>query len=254
MKTLLLQNVSTVETRTVKQAVALSNKDEYNVVRVDIDSLLTYWEVDPSYIPVGSVEFVRAFMEVSGIKEPEINPYPITERKFLHRKVYSGKCPEEGIWFIKPKKLKLFNGFVYDASKPYLDFTAYEREQIDVMLENVHQEYWISEAVDFLSEWRYYIDRGQILGYARYDEEGEDDAPEPEIDSVKEYVDLLELIYYKGLMNHPYVLDFGVLSTGETALVEYNAPWAIGLYGGALTPKQYLKFLIDGWEQSVLNI
>ena len=80
-----------------------------------------------------------------------------------------------------------------------------------------------------------------ILGSARYDSEGHDDAPSPCLDVVRACVATMGL-------GHPYVLDFGVLANGETALVEANDAFAIGLYRGALSPRQYLAFLQARWS------
>ncbi len=263
MRTIILQNVSTKETRTVKQAILLSDKDEYKLIRSDIVELSKHKDdLLNRAVPIGSVEFVREAMNVAGIKEPEIHPYPIREYKFLQREISSTTLKElltslfefTGNFkkFIKPKKIKLFTGFVFGVDSSQRYDSDFLHEQLCLLLRNPDEELFVSDVVDFLSEWRYYINDGQILGYARYDEEGDDGAPEPDINIVKEYVYLYEfflnVIYTKRHTNPPYVLDFGVLSTGETALVEYNAPWAIGLYGDALTPKQYLKFLIDGWD------
>lgn len=256
MKTLLLQNVSTIETRTVKQAVCLSDKHEYNIIRLDIDSIISYWHVDSSYVPIGSVEFVREFMRIKSIKEPEIDPYPNRDYRFLHREISTSNLKEilksffifDSSYkkFIKPKKVKLFTGFIIGTDSSQIYSSDFLYEQICALLRYPEEELFVSGVVDFLSEWRYYIQDNKVIGYARYDEEGEDDAPEPVLDVVQEYAGLLN-------KQHPYVLDFGVTSNYDTVLVEYNAPWAIGLYGNAITPKQYLKFLIDGWEQSVLG-
>lgn len=236
MKTnIIVQNVSTVETRTVLHAIALS--DDYNLIRSDISEVSKF-----NGIPVGSVEFVRAYMKSHDIKEPEINPYPISTFRYLKRNVQKRRgingydLPDR--FFVKPTKLKLFTGFVFESyAKSYDDFT---REQLEILSKHPSNDYWISNVVDFCSEWRYYIQNNEIIGYARYDD-GEDESPEPKIGIVTEYKNLLGI-------KTPYVLDFGVLSNGETALVEFNAPWAIGLYQGALTPTEYLNFLIEGWR------
>jgi|688.fasta_scaffold113424_3 hypothetical protein len=258
MKTLILQNVSTKEIRTVVQAVALADKNEYCIIRSDIDDLEKYSEELRSAIPVGSVEFVRKAMEIAGFKEPMIDPYPITDEKYLHRKVQKidliGHCFFPFFdGFVKPTKLKQFTGFVYDP-KDYSD--EYLNEQKESLYEayrdscKIHKSYevWTSDVVKFMGEWRYYIQNEKIIGYARYDDDDEnpEELQEPDKSLIKEYISKLEI-------KHPYVLDFGILSTGETALVEYNPPFAIGLYGDALSPKQYLSFLEEGWEWILLQ-
>lgn len=249
MKTLILQNVSTKEIRTVVQAVAIADKNEYKIVRVDILDLESYSKELKTATPVGSVEFVRKAMEVVGIPEPEINPYPITDEKYLRRKVQKidliGHCFFPFFHgFVKPTKLKQFTGFVYSHKE---DSDEYLCEQKELLYEAYRDsdkskcyEVWISDVIKFMGEWRYYIQNSNIVGYARYDENDED-VNEPDISMVEEYISRLEI-------NHPYVLDFGVLDSGETALVEYNDFWSIGLYGNALSPKKYLEMLIERFE------
>lgn len=246
MRTLILQNVSTKEIRTVVQAVAIADKGEYKIIRVDISDLESYSQELKTATPIGSVEFVRKAMEIAGIKEPEINPYPITDEKYLHRKVRKIEHCFFPFFdgFVKPTKLKQFTGFVYDTKD---DFDEYLNEQKELLFEvyrntdkSKSYEVWTSDIVDFLAEWRYYIRNEKIVGYARYDD-NEEEIQEPDISLIKEYISKLEI-------KHPYVLDFGILSTGATALVEYNDFWSIGLYENALSPKDYLEMLIERFD------
>lgn len=253
MNNLILQNVSTKEIRTVVQAVALSDKNEYNIIRSDIDQLNNYSEELKTGVPIGSVEFVRKAMEIAGIREPEINPYPNDEGKYLQRKVKKvdliGHCFFPFYYgFVKPTKLKQFTGFVYD---PKEDSDEYVNEQKKLLyaayMDSDSYKIWISDVVNFIGEWRYYIQDEKIIGYARYDDDDEnpEKLQEPDKSLIKEYISKLQI-------KHPYVLDFGVLSTGETALVEFNDFWALGLYENAITPKQYLECLIERWK-SIIN-
>jgi len=119
----------------------------------------------------------------------------------------------------------------------------YIKEQVKVLLSLPDtEEIWLSDVVDFLSEFRYYIDNGEVVGFARYDESDEEgDNLIPDLTVVKNFVAKLN-------KSHPYVLDFGVLKSGETALVEYNAFYAIGLYPDAITAKKYLELLVKYWD------
>ena len=252
MKNLLLQNVSTREIRVVIQAVALSEKDEYHVLRSDIDDIHKHKEYLNTATPIGSVEFVRKTMEVAGIEEPEVNPYPIIEEKFLKRKVEKIDLIGHAFFpyfygFVKPTKLKQFTGFVYD---PKEDSDEYLSEQKELFFEAYRNsdkttgyEVWTSEVVNFIGEWRYYIQNENIVGYARYDDDDEnpEELQEPNLSLIKEYISKIQI-------KHPYVLDFGILDTGETVLVEYNDFWAIGLYENVLHPKKYLEMLVERFE------
>lgn len=44
-----------------------------------------------------------------------------------------------------------------------------------------------------------------------------------------------------------YAIDFGVLSTGETALVEMNDGFSLGAYN--IGPKVYMDLIIARWEE-----
>ena len=246
MITVILQNVSTKETRTVVQAVALSDKNKYNVIRSDIDNLSNYSEELKTAVPIGSVEFVRKAMEIAGIQEPEVNPYPNDEGKYLQRKVQKIDLIGHAFFpvyrgFVKPTKLKQFSGFVYSTKEESDEYLCEQKELLYEAYRNFDKsngyEVWISDVVLFMGEWRYYIQNEKIIGYARYDEHLEE-LQEPDRSLIKEYISKLEI-------KHPYVLDFGILSTGETALVEYNDFWAIGLYENAITPNQYLECLVE---------
>ena len=178
-------------------------------------------------VPVGTVEFVREAMKLAGIKEPPNITYPETLKRFLKRSIrltnlnnlkdLKGK-------FIKPVETKLFTGFVYDGSN---------LNQPESLL------IWESEVVQWISEYRVYVLNKEILGYARYDSNEEESCFELELvnEMIKEFNDSPKA----------YTLDVGVLSNGETALVEVNDAWAIGLYRGAISARDYANFLNTRW-------
>lgn len=253
MKTLIIQNVSTKEIRTVIQAVYLSDKDEYKVIRTDIQDLEKYKDVLETAIPIGSVEFVRKAMEIAWIMEPYIDPYPGYHELLISgvndlfsRDIYLDKVCKKNIQnfvgkFVKPTRLKQFNGFVYTDQDPIDEFT---KEQKSIFESLVNDHVWVSDVVNFISEFRYYIRDHKIIGYARYDENEQEDVPEPDITVIENYISVLS----KCNFNFPYALDFGVLDNNKTALVEFTDFWAIGLYGHALKPKEYLEMLIERYE------
>jgi hypothetical protein len=152
--------------------------------------------------------------------------------------------------FVKPFNIKQFNGFVFDPNKIITDYSDHDVEQLNIVLSMKLEEFiWISDVVNFIYEYRYYIQNGEIIGHARYDDLEEENVPEPNLQIVKSYINLLSCLYK--WKNKPYCLDFGVLDSGETCMVELNEAWAIGLYGDALNSKEYLNFLIAGWKYLV---
>lgn len=232
------------EVRTISQAVMLS--DGLRTLRCTIEALPNHQEVIAGgrCLPVGSVEFMRAAMALAGIEEPPSVPYPQALRPWLRRHVRQGTVAEvNGRCFVKPAQLKRFDGFVLDTESPPADGDQHARGQYAVFQSLWPTEkLWISDPVEFLSEWRYYVAGGKILGLGRYDPDGEEDAPAPDPDEVRAAIAAWG-------RSEPYALDMGVLADGRTALVEVNEAWAIGLYEKALAPKAYLAYLAAGWEQ-----
>lgn len=252
----LLQDISTYETRAISQACMLT---DVKVHRTSLGMLQTLFDFKAELLrgelmPVGSVEFVSECFSVMGIDLPNWLTYPEELEEFLHRKTKIRSATylrmqnfSQGLAkpvFIKPVKLKLFNGFVFYPSRKREDYDEHDQEQLDIVMSlDSSSILYVSEVVDFQSEWRYYIDDNKIIGSARYDD-GPDAALAPEMDVVLQMIEAMP-------MSHPYTLDVGRLSTGGTALVETNDAWAIGLYGRALEPKAYLNFLGKRWKSIV---
>jgi len=163
---------------------------------------------------------------------------------YLHRRVLeslkSDIDPTSDV-FVKPSyEIKAFTGFCLQASD------AYNLEEYAAVPENT--PCWVVDRVRFVSELRYYVARPGTAPYGRYDD-GDDDAPLPDTAIVDEMADLL---WQK--LRHPFAMDVGVLSTGETALIEMNDAWAIGLYKAALSPLDYYKFLRARWDSVLCEI
>lgn len=239
--TVLLQNLPTRESRVVRSACMLL--DGWRVVNSRICELAALKsDLIAGALPVGSVEFVREAMRIAGIVEPQNLSYPGAAIDFLYRSVHLSTAGEVlGRWFVKPVKTKLFTGFVFDTMAKPNTYSPHDREQYDAFMAlDAREPVWVSEDVTWTSEWRYYVQGGQIVGEARYDQSDDENAPVPSKATV------LDCVAQLGI-KHPYAIDFGVLTSGETALVEVNDAFAIGLYGDAMGPKEYLAFLSERW-------
>lgn len=200
-------------------------------------------------LPVGSVEFVREAMSVAGVNEPLCMSYPQVLCDHLLRDVRKQAVGDALATprplFVKPVSTKLFTGFVFrpDATD---EMTAQDRESLDVLRSlRASSHVWVSEPVEFVSEWRYYVKHGRILGAGRYDQDGEDDAPIPDPVVVEAGANTLAT---HGRLS-AFALDYGVLADGRTALVEVNDFWALGLYRGTLSVGDYLSMLCVRWQE-----
>lgn len=210
MNKVILQLPGSFETRAIRTAAMLS--DNVLVINSTLESLKDHVQhLQDRALPVGSVEFVRQAMDVLQITEPANLSYPAAAIPYLQRKVVGTLCEHDQI-----------QRAAFLATPP------------DAMV-------WVSEPVQWQSEWRYYVSGGQVIGKARYDEDGADNAAVPDLMVVQACMADIAI-------KHPYAIDFGVMSTGETALVEVNDAWAIGLYSRALEPRAYLEFLRSRWD------
>jgi hypothetical protein len=93
-----------------------------------------------------------------------------------------------------------------------------------------------AEPVAFVSEWRYFVLRGTVVGTAHYKS---DCFTHPDATTVRSAV-----AAYTGAPS-AYGLDFGVTADGRTILVEANDGFALGCYG--LDPVIYADMLEARW-------
>ncbi len=200
-------------------------------------------------VPIGSVEFVRKAMALAGIGEPENFSYPAPLHPYLMRQVSQRMAGSVlGHWFVKPTTTKAFSGFVFDTLGDPAKLCEHEHGQYDVFMAlPPDAQVWVSEPVSWLSEFRYYVVDGEVLGQSRYDD-GQDTVPVPDRYLVAEMA-----LVMASSVNAPvaFGLDVGVLESGETALVECNDSWALGYYTGSISHGDYIGMLRRRWEQLV---
>lgn len=242
---IILQNTGDAEARAVRMAAMLN--DSISVTNASFEALDGHCEkLKNGALPVGSVQFVRRAMELAGITEPQNMSYPPGCEPYARRKIWCSTAGQVlnmvGIRFIKSVDTKVFTGFVLDSDAGALGLNNHDQIQFNALCALASDaSVWVSEPVQWISEFRYYVMNSEILGYARYDQEEAEVVPEPNLAVVKQCITDLAIV-------HPYALDMGVLSTGETAIVEANDAWAIGLYGGAMKPGDYVRFLSNRWN------
>jgi hypothetical protein len=188
---------------------------------------------------IGSVPFVKAALTALGKALPLPNPYPEVLREYLHRTV--AVVPMKAALaliersqtpvFIKPAdRWKSFNGCVPADGR-------------DIRLNGAsrNQNVWMSDAVRFDSEWRVYVLQGEISHLAWYDGERERQ-PDSQVihKAVERYVETGAPV--------GFAIDFGVLSTGETVLVEVNDGFSVGAYE-AVEPLAYTTLIASRWSE-----
>jgi len=129
--------------------------------------------------------------------------------------------------FIKPVETKLFTGAMLNNFSKISYFTPFLDQD---------PECWVSHEVKFLSEWRGFVHKGELVDLRHY---SGNFRLQPDLS----FADTL-------IENGPfdiaaYTVDLGVADglSLTTVVVEFNDFWAIGSYG--LEPKVYAQMLSD---------
>ena len=188
----------------------------------------------------GGVPVVEDALTVLGITVPLADNLPVALAKYRGRKVwtstwgelrvrYGRSGPPEPLWV---KSLRRNKGTPSIAVYGADDIAA------TAGLPDNH-EVLVSEYVIFVSEWRCFVCRGKILDLCRY--QGDVfQYPDPQV--VKNAV-----LDYSSIGPAGYGIDFGVLTNGQTVLVEVNEGYSLGPYG--LESTEYAELLEARWLQ-----
>jgi hypothetical protein len=195
-------------------------------------------------VPVvgGLAAMHRAFRAI-GVPIPEPIDYPASIAKFRGRKIWRSTLGEVLLLnskrsakpvFVKPaKQAKLFTGFVLDTPDSALAILHIDEET----------EVFVSEVVHFLTEYRVYILRGEIVGCQNY-------AGDPflSIDRVTTEVAIRDF-QNSGDAPVAYALDMGMRNDCCTRLVEANDAYSLGCYN--LAEDKYVNMLLARWGELV---
>lgn len=188
---------------------------------------------DKCDIIVGYSGPVKTRLKDFDIEIPCID-YPDSIKQYLGREIRKSTLntinnnPELWNTFIKPVKTKSFSGRVVRSAHDLMGCShGYQDEEI-----------YVSEVLDFLSEYRIFVRYGQILDMRHYHGKW-DVLPNTDIirNCVNDYNDSPKA----------YAIDFGVTSDGRTCLIEVNVSGSIGSYG--LNPVLYAKFMSARWAE-----
>jgi hypothetical protein len=198
-----------------------------------------------SSLVVGDMPCIYGALKQLGIPIPVANSYPKSLSSFMHRRIWEStvgalvhKLHEGGSGniFAKPAgRQKVFTGQIFATPSD-----LYHLHRI-----SHRQPIYCSEPVRWLSEYRVYVCRSRILSVDYY--QGAADI-KPDIAVIEAAVMALA---DAGEAHSGYATDFGVLKSGETALVEMNDGFAVGAYG--IGAQDYTDMLIARWEELLLE-
>jgi hypothetical protein len=151
------------------------------------------------------------------------------------KEVYDNVTSDEQVKpvFVKSKDQKHITGFVCNN---FTDFTR------NCTGHELNKPIYISDVVDFKSEYRTYIHRHNIVGCIRY-------KGDYSLAPNKTIVEDMLYALRNTKMPVSYSIDVGVTSTGETLLVECNDGFALGNYG--IPARLYAEMNRDRWYQMI---
>lgn len=188
----------------------------------------------------GTIPVCHEALRQLDIAIPEPDDYPECLTPYLHRRVWTDTVrgieervyADSGPFFAKPRtRLKRFTGHVF-ASPGDLAYLQGASRKTSVLCSN---------AVEWVSEYRVFVLHGNIVGIRPY---AGDTMIAPEESVIAEAISTWEA---SGRAYAAYAIDFGVLETGVTALVELNDGFSIGSYG--LDRAIYTDFIITRWQE-----
>ncbi|MDI9637578.1 ATP-grasp domain-containing protein [Geitlerinema splendidum] len=197
--------------------------------------------LDGESLVVGDMPCISGALKQLSIPEPQPNDYPTSLHKFLHRRVWQSTLEElerglrEGCYpatFVKPAtRRKRFTGCVFESEYDLSQVYGVSRQE----------KVLCSEVVAWLSEYRIYVVHSEIRNVDWY--AGNADIP-IDIEEVRRAIQVLDQAKesYAG-----YAIDFGVLASGQTALVEMNDGFAVGAY--SIDSKNYTDMIWARWEE-----
>lgn len=224
--------VTLVEKRTIRHASMLAPEGSIEIVSSTLDGIDDA-PANRHAVPVGTVEFCRAWMERGGIREPDPLDFPVSLRRFLGRNVErleNYAAAPLGAW-VKPVRTKAWDAHVKAAGTP------------------PEGEVWASGPLRLIAEWRVYVLNGRALGLGRYDD-GEDDDLEF---CQQTLADMLSAFSGSGEAPRAYALDIALTHDSKTVLIEATDAWAIGYYKGSCSPTHYAELLASRWREIAGN-
>lgn len=202
---------------------------------------LTESMVTSASMIVGSVESYTYALNLLGVDAGRPNYYPNELTKFLGREIKLALLAQlrEDVnsvpVFAKPAhQYKLFDGQV---------FTHENVAELDWLHEDTLV--WMSDVVQFRSEFRVYVLNGKILGCCQYT---------GEVDDMPDMKMVLEAVSIMSSQDDVsgFALDVGNDNLGRTWLVEYTDGFALGVYKG-LTPSDYYCLLQARWNDFAIQ-
>lgn len=199
----------------------LGNNIEYVTCELNVITDNDYFngsEYSSGYCPIGTVEFVCAYFEKTGVEMPK----PINIPPCLNLFQYTNR---EVINLDKSFIETFFNGKIFDNNYFVKSNTKIKSEINKVYSKGdkiPEDEIMISELIDIDSEYRCFVFNNELVGIQNY---SGDFKIFPDISKIEEIIKS-----YKNYSPIAYTLDVAI-SEGKTVIIECHDFFSCGLYG-----------------------
>ena len=210
-------------------------------VRFFLPEELPTLPLTPETIVVGGMGTTRTALEQVAGRLPSLSGVPAVLSPYLGRECWRTtpgevRLAERFPVFVKPyEDAKFFTGKVIHSSAE-MEALMEPRPNHPAMTEDF--PLLAQEPIVFLSEWRFFVLRGKVLGASHY---AGDALAFPAAGVVR-----LALGAFQGAPAG-YSADFGVSDDGRTLLVEINDGYSLG--SGGLVANLYAELLEARWDE-----
>ncbi|MBP0020550.1 MAG: ATP-grasp domain-containing protein [Cyanobacteria bacterium SBLK] len=208
-------------------------------------------KLDCESLLAGEIPIVLSALKQLKISFVKIRDYPNSLEQFFHRRIWQSSLGKletrlhqgrNQPIFAKPaNRSKRFTGKIFDSFHDLWVVSEVSRQE----------KIWCSEVVHWLNEYRVYVTKdcnsdSQIVGIYPYNVKQHETNQKIDISIVREALQCLDKA---GESVAGYALDFGILETGEMALVEMNDGFSLGNYG--LSDRLYTDLILARWEELI---
>jgi hypothetical protein len=240
MKTLLLQSINKERGEIQEEAWSVYmgicrhawwNNEKIKIKKIKLEDLK---HDNLKSIPVGSVSFVKAYLDLHKIKIPQITYDHVYFSDKIKTVSFQDLKKLNYPLFMKPVKLKSLNGEIYESYNHIID-------NVQSMTVNIDDKFYVNENMyDFECEHRIYVHNMQVKSICKY--QGEVWSHQPNREIIENFI--------AGCKYKTYSFDIGFDKISQTWIpIEINDFWSLGNYG--MSHEDYYLAIRDRWEEIV---
>lgn len=204
-------------------------------------------------LPVGALPFMEVVLKALGKPIPKVEHYPESLNPWLHRTIWRSSLGKLQLSFERGERRKPIFMKPLTHAKLFRGRIVYSDIDIQRLPYPESTKLWCSDLVVWVAEWRCYVIDGKIRDTQCYMIRGKAQEFPASKDSLaispnrEEMSRAVKTLIDSGFPRSTFTIDFGLLSSGETALIELDDAYSLGAYG--LSAVDYFDFLWKGWQE-----